>query len=437
MKKELLFLLTIVFWIYRISTDSEFSVQTTCTPPHNWRDEIQINCAVCGFSDNDFLHFEVEWHLQKNLSITSPAKSTPGNPEGNNTKYWWEFITLTSDGDYEGNKTVFKLVDKNPTSLSLGIYTCYVTLNKNMTKHSSVDLSSGEEDTSSNYILINVTNVPVGEITENCRKYGYNVLMNESVAKSVRLREKESVYFPVCPSIQINNKSIAVCKPWISRIGCYNITVDMIANSTEMDCRNINITNWNKSLPLIGNTTHGSCYLLDGKLKDVNPKVSDAYCTEAGSDNSYHDKTTMFLTLFSIVDNPIQLTEETKSECVATHKDFATSELYEKACDERCDAFCTQYNEPSVSSQGFLDWEDALEICRSQNSSLPNENFQFSDPTQFSNGSAVCLYVFKSSSVLFEPVIKLARNKNGTIIINTPTNYSEKLPFLCGMKIDD
>ncbi|XP_062621319.1 uncharacterized protein LOC134282909 [Saccostrea cucullata] len=183
MKMELSFLLTILLWIYQVSTDNHFSVQTTCTPPSNRRNEIDISCTVCGFSVLDFFNFEVEWHLQKNQSIISPAKITPGNLEGNDTKYTWEF--MLNDVDCEGNKTVFKLVDQKPTFTSLGIYTCYVTLNGSTTKQSSVDLSSGNENASPNYVLMRVSNVPVADIAKSCKKYGYDVFMDDSVAKSL------------------------------------------------------------------------------------------------------------------------------------------------------------------------------------------------------------------------------------------------------------
>ncbi|XP_061171684.1 uncharacterized protein LOC133181158 [Saccostrea echinata] len=173
----------------------------------------------------------------------------------------------------------------------------------------------GEENISPNYVLIRIRKFPVAEIAESCRKYGYNVLMNESVAKSVPLREKER---------------------------CYNLTVDLINNSVKMDCRNINITNWNKSLPLIGNTTRGSCYLLKEDVRHSHLKVPDAFCS-ADFNNFQEDNRTMFLTLFSILDINPKYTKEIKSECVATYMDLQSSELYGMPCHECCDAYCTQH----------------------------------------------------------------------------------------------
>ncbi|XP_062621231.1 uncharacterized protein LOC134282862 [Saccostrea cucullata] len=280
-----------------------------------------------------------------------------------------------------------------------------------------------------------VSNVPVADMAKSCKKYGYDVFMDDSLAKSVQLRDHESVYFPVCPIIKINNQSIAVCNPWISRIGCYNITVEILNNHTEMDCRNIDITKWGKSLPLIGNTTRSSCYLLDGKVKDEKLRVSDAYCTGAGSDDSNHDNRTEFVTLFSIIDiDTTPLTDDTKSECVATHKNFESSQIFEHRCDEHCDTYCIEDDGVNLSFEGFKAWEDAREICRSLNSSLPNENFQISDPTQVQNKTVVCLSVFKSSSVSFQPFIKLARNENGTITINDSTGETRQ--YLCGIKLE-
>ncbi|XP_062621321.1 uncharacterized protein LOC134282910 [Saccostrea cucullata] len=330
---------------------------------------------------------------------------------------------------------------------SLGIYTCYVTLNGSITKQSSVDFSSGKENTSSNYVLMRVSNVPVADIAKSCKKYGYDVFMDDSVAKSVPLRETERAYFPVCPSIQINNQSIAVCKPWISRQGCFSLTTDNIGMA--VDCRSIKIATWNKSLPLIGMTvwtnhplatgwTVGSCYLLDGDVRKSHPKVPDTYCsTDKDFNNFQEDNRGVFLTLFSIININPENTADINSDCVATYMDLETLKLFEMPCHRFCDAYCTSHDGSSIINLNrHMKWEDARKECLMLNKSLPNENFTFSDPTQFDITSTVCLDVFKNSSVLFQPVVKLASKEHGRIIINASTNHSMRLQYLCGTKIE-
>lgn len=76
-----------------------------------------------------------------------------------------------------------------------------------------------------------------------------------------------------------------------------------------------------------------------------------------------------------------------------------------------------------------------MELCISLNKSLPGiESDLLKSPlSHIVNNSLICLAVYQNLSIMFRPVIKQIKNKDGNTTVQ-PTNNTRGLPFLCRVK---
>lgn len=89
----------------------------------------------------------------------------------------------------------------------------------------------------------------------------------------------------------------------------------------------------------------------------------------------------------------------------------------------------------NVTHHGNKKWKDAMNLCTSQNKSLPgiDSEFLLTSPMDRANKSLICLAVYQNSSIMFRPVIKQVTNIDGNTTFQ-PTNDTLGLPFLCRVK---
>lgn len=91
----------------------------------------------------------------------------------------------------------------------------------------------------------------------------------------------------------------------------------------------------------------------------------------------------------------------------------------------------------NVTEHGNKQWKDAMDLCISLNKSLPGieSDLLKSPQSHIANKSLnfICLAVYQNLSIMFLPVIKQIKNKEGNTTVQT-TNNTRGLPFLCRVK---
>lgn len=392
-------------------------------------EDFYIDCTIFGLNIIEYLNSEVELLLRKNNTVIKTVRVMKGTSHGKNEKYWWteNFPKVNTCDIISVRFDVF-----NVSLSDEGIYYFYTTFNSSVTQYDTINLSASNEKVNlSNYVIMRHTDALESSVTRACCKYGFDVFEDESFINLIDLRPNESAYFPVVPKFDINNNSISIIKPWISYEGCYNLTVDQ---STEMDCTKISLaelTTKNYSLPFIG-LKGKRCVLLDRNIKETAKQIAYSNCQE-----DENTELVDYIKLFSILENRPTLLDEINTSCLAAYieRDPNTDRLFGIPCynsTKHCDAYCLQYDGLNATCHRNLSWSDAKNTCISLNKSLPGIN---SDFLRTLNGtddkSSVCLAVFQSSSIVFQPVIKQAMNKDGNITVLS-TNNSFSLPFICG-----
>lgn len=86
----------------------------------------------------------------------------------------------------------------------------------------------------------------------------------------------------------------------------------------------------------------------------------------------------------------------------------------------------------NVTEHGNKKWKNAMDLCTSQNKSLPGIDSDFFT-TLTDKTLSICLAVYQNSSIGFRPVIKQVTNIDGNTTVQ-PTNNTRGLPFLCRVK---
>lgn len=430
-------LLTLTFlgWIYQSTADSTFCVSVNASTNFlKLGESFFIDYNIFGLSELDNANIRVEILLRQNNYIKRPVKVRISDCHGEEDNYRWKVNFIYNKDDLQ-DRTLLRLDVSNASALNEGLYLWYATLN-NVTKYNSIHLhtNSSRAPNLSNFVIMPKTNaLAVTSIPSECSKYGFSIFEDESFVHQIRLRPNEPTFFPVLPTFNINNKSIVVSIPWVSYEGCYNYTVD---TSKEEDCSAIDVTEWTNTinrLPLIGVTRLNKCILLDQSENATAKKVSYDYCRE--------DKTDSFeyIGLYSIIDSSPAFLEEKNSTCNAAYIDIEAKQLWGIPCskNDRCDVVCLRHDGSNVTHHGNKKWKDAMDICTSQNKSLPGiDSGLLTSPVDRDNKSLICLAVHQNSSIMFRPVIKqVVTNTDGNTTFE-PINNTRGLPFLCRVKTD-
>lgn len=89
-------------------------------------------------------------------------------------------------------------------------------------------------------------------------------------------------------------------------------------------------------------------------------------------------------------------------------------------------------DESNVTDHGNKKWKDGMDLCTSQNKSLPGIDSNFFN-TLMDKTLLICLAVYQNSSIGFRPVIKQVTNIDGNTTVQ-PTSDTRGLPFLCRIK---
>lgn len=435
-----LLILTFLGWIYQTTADSELCVSIDASTNFIKTGEaFSIDCNIFGLSGVDLLTLNVEILLRQNQFIKRIVKGSISNFENNdlpeNDNYSW-MVFYYKDDDYH-KRTIVRLHVSNASNLDEGLYLCYATLsNKNITKYNSISLYTSNSSRAGNlteYVTMPKPNASSPTLTP----FDCSVFEDDSIAHQIRLRPNESAFYSVLPTFSVNNKSIVISKPWVSYKGCYNYTVKIFKDE---DCTTIDVTEWTKRidrLPLIGVTRLNRCILLDQSENATGKQVSYEYCREDKTD-SYE-----YIELYSIIDGSYSLSfiGEESSTCNAAYIDIEENKLRGIPCSEiaRCDVFCLRHDGSNVTEHGNKQWKDAMDLCISLNKSLPGieSDLLKSPQSHIANKSLnfICLAVYQNLSIMFLPVIKQIKNKEGNTTVQT-TNNTRGLPFLCRVKTD-
>lgn len=429
-------LLTLTFlgWIYQSTADSTFCVSVNASTNFiKLGESFSIDYNIFGLSGLDNANIRVEILLRQNNYIKRPVKVRISEIKGEQDNYRWKITFIYTKDDLQ-NRTLLRLDVSNASASNEGLYLLYATLN-NVTKYNSIHLhtNSSRAPNLSNFVIMPKTNASVTLIPNDCSKYGFSIFEDESFVHQISLNE--STFFPVLPTFNINNKSIVISKPWISYKGCYNYTVD---TSKEEDCSAIDVTEWTNTisrLPLIGVTRLNRCILLDESENTTAKQVSYDYCRE-DRDDSFE-----YIELYSIIDSSPSFTGGKSSACNAAYIEIVANKTVLRGIpclkSDRCEAFCLRHDGSNVSYHNYIKWKVAMDVCTSQNKSLPGIDSGFlTSPVDRDNKSLICLAVHQNSSIMFRPVIKqVVANTDGNTTFE-PINNTRGLPFLCRVKTD-